>query len=179
LASNVKQTMDNIVKKIGWVSNGAIIISGFMIALMSLITAYAVIRRYVFHAPEPYSYEVINMLLLFSFVFAVAAVDQQQRHIRADFLSARWSPYVQNILLNIIGGITGLIVSVLLIWKTFSSALTALEFHSKSQSQWAVPLFPIKLMIPIGFILLTLILLTRIYIGFKTLNDNKVKEKKV
>jgi TRAP-type C4-dicarboxylate transport system permease small subunit len=171
--------MDSVVKKIEWVSNGAVIISGAMIALMSLITAYAVIRRYVFHAPEPYSYEVINMLLLFSFVFAVAAVDQQQRHIRADFLSARWSPRTQNILLNIVGGITGLIVSIILTWKSFSSALTALEFHSKSQSQWAVPLFPIKLLIPVGFILLSLILLTRIYLGFKMLNDKGFKGKKV
>ena len=140
-------------------------LAGGLTVLMSLLTTYGVVRRYVFHNPEPYSYELVTMFFLFSFVFAVSYVDRGDRHIRVDLLSNLMSPSWRNLLLNIVAPVMGLTYAVLLAREGWVAAMRSFDIGEVSMSVWAEPLWPIKIMIPIGYALLCLALLTRIFRG--------------
>jgi TRAP-type C4-dicarboxylate transport system permease small subunit len=144
-------------------------LGGSLTVLMSLLTTYGVIRRYAFNNPEPYSYELVTMFFLFSFVFAVSYVDRGERHIRVDFISnllpGRW----RNILLNIFSPLLGLAYAFFLAREGWVAAVRSVTIGEVSLSVWAEPLWPIKLMIPLGYALLCLALLTRISRGITTL----------
>ena len=162
MVNKVIQTVDHLIER---TSHLFLVLSGILIVVMMFSTSYGVIRRYAFNSPEPYSYEISTMFLLFSFVFAVSAVERLNRHIRVDFISIRLSERVQHVLLNIIAPLIGLYYSVLLTWKSLDAALFSLSIGEISSSIWGVPLFPVKIMVPIGYLLLALVLLTRIYKG--------------
>ncbi len=156
---------------IGRASQFLLILSGILVLLMAWVVTYGVIKRYVFHAPDPYTYEISTMFLLFCGVLAVAAVEKMDRHVRNDMISSRFPEGVQRILLKIIFPFFALIFVVLLTWKSGGNALYALRIGQVSASPWAVPLAPIKFVIPVGYGLLCLVLIGKICHGitqFKT-----------
>ena len=144
-------------------------LGGALTVLMSLLTTYGVVRRYVFNNPEPYSYELVTMFFLFSFVFAVSYVDRGDRHIRVDLVSNRFPERWQDVLLNIIAPLLGLTYAVLLTWQGWVAAARSFNIGEVSLTVWAEPLWPIKMMIPLGYALLCLALLARIYHGVSSL----------
>ena len=166
MAGESKGKIDKIVDK---ASHVFLVLSGILIVIMMLTASYGVARRYVFNSPEPYSYELSTMFLLFSFVFAISAVERLNRHIRVDFVSSHLSNRWQHIILNIIAPIMGLLFAFMLTWKGVDVALFSLEIGEVSSSSWREPLFPIKLMVPIGYAMLVLVLLTRVYKGLAAL----------
>ena len=70
----------------------------------------------------------------------------------------------------------GLFFAFLLTWKGVEVALFSLEIGEVSSSSWGEPIFPIKLMVPVGYALLFLVLLTRIYSGFAFLRSRADKK---
>lgn len=166
MVSEVKGKIDNIIDK---ASHVFLVLSGTLIVIMMFTATYGVVRRYVFHSPEPYSYELSTMFLLFSFVFAISAVEKLDRHIRVDFISSRLSKRAQHIVLNIIAPFMGLFFATILTWQGIDVALFSMQIGEVSSSIWREPLFPIKLMVPLGYALLLLVLLARIYKGLASL----------
>ena len=154
-----------VINVVDWASRIFLGLSGVLIVIMVFLTSYGVIRRYAFNSPEPYSYELNVIFLLFSFVFAVSAVEMQDRHIRVDFIINRLPYIIQQVLLNIIAPLMGLFCCLLLTWKSLDNSLFSLSIGEVSSSIWKVPLFPIKIMVPIGYALLGFALLARIYKG--------------
>lgn len=169
MADRVKQKVDNIIER---ASHVFLVLSGILVVIMMFATTYGVVRRYVFSSPEPYSYEISTMFLLFSFVFAISAVERVGRHIRVDFVSNHLPEGMQHLIINIIAPIMGLFFAFILVWKGLDVALFSLEISEVSSSSWREPLFPIKLMVPIGYSLLVLVLLARIYKGFARLKGS-------
>jgi TRAP-type mannitol/chloroaromatic compound transport system permease small subunit len=162
LASEDKSMPERVVDK---ASHVFLVLSGILIVIMMFTATYGVIRRYAFHNPEPYSYEISTMFMVFTFVFAISAVERLDRHIRVDFISSRLSERSQHIILNIIAPIMGLFFVFILTWQGFDVAFFSLKIGEVSSSSWGEPIFPVKIMVPIGYTLLFLVLLTRIYKG--------------
>ncbi len=169
MAGSIKQKVDRVIEL---ASHLFLVLSGVLIVIMMFAATYGVLRRYAFNSPEPYSYEISTMFLLFSFVFAISAVERLGRHIRVDFVSGRLPERVQHIIVNVIAPIMGLFFAFILTWKGLDVSLFSLKIGEVSSSSWREPLFPIKLMVPIGYTLLILVLLTRIYKGFALLKGN-------
>jgi TRAP-type mannitol/chloroaromatic compound transport system permease small subunit len=162
LASNSKYTPDYIIDRL---SRFFLILSGILTLLMVFTATYGVFRRYAFNSPEPYSYELSTMFLLFSFVLSVACVERYNRHIRVDFVSSRIPKTIEYIILNILAPIAGLFVAGMFTWKGVDVAMFSLKIGEVSSSTWAVPLFPIKIVVPIGYGMLFLVLLSKLYFG--------------
>jgi TRAP-type mannitol/chloroaromatic compound transport system permease small subunit len=125
-----------------------------------------VARRYIFDSPEPYSYEVSTILLIWCFVLSVAALQWQERHIRGDFVLSRLPKNAQYFIDHLLAPLLGLLCGVLLCWKGIPSAMFSLSIHEVSSSVWKEPIFPVKIMIPIGFGMLCLVLVYQVYKGF-------------
>lgn len=158
------------------ISHLLLILSGVLVLLMAWIVTYGVVKRYAFHAPDPYTYELSTMFLLFCGVLAVAAVESLDRHVRNDILSSRFPEGLQLILLRIIFPFLALIFVFLLTWKSGSNALYALRIGQVSASPWAVPLAPIKFVIPVGYGLLCLVLIGKFCHGIAELKRGKKKD---
>ncbi|MBN1905105.1 MAG: TRAP transporter small permease [Deltaproteobacteria bacterium] len=157
------QKIDRVLER---VSNLFAVLSGIMILLMAFTATYGVLRRYLFKSPEPYSYELSTMFLLWTFVLAVAHLEKLDGHLRVDFFVVLLPERLRMFLLNIIGPLAGLLFCSVLTWEGFKVALYSLEIGERSMSIWAVPLFPIKIIIPLGYGLLCIVLVLKIIRGF-------------
>jgi TRAP-type mannitol/chloroaromatic compound transport system permease small subunit len=147
------------------------VFSGIILVLLSLSTTYGVIRRYLFNSPEPYSYEFGCIFLIAGFVLVMSAVEWQNRFIRVDILLNRLPKNAQAIISNIISPFIGLLLVIILIWQGGVDALHALQVGQTSLSVWREPLYPVKFVITIGYGLLGLTLIARLWYGlisFKT-----------
>jgi TRAP-type mannitol/chloroaromatic compound transport system permease small subunit len=159
---NFKYSPDYIIDRL---SRFFLVLSGILTLLMVFTATYGVFRRYAFNSPEPYSYELSTMFLLWSFVLAIACVERYNRHIRVDFISSRVPKIVEHIIIYILGPLAGLFVSGIFTWKGFNVAMFSLKIGEVSASTWAVPLFPIKIIVPIGYGMLFLVLIAKLYFG--------------
>jgi TRAP-type mannitol/chloroaromatic compound transport system permease small subunit len=139
--------------------------AGILIVIMGFLSAYGAIRRYAFRSPEPISYEFGCMFLLISFVLANAAVERQNRLLRCDIFLDRFPTGMRHVISEIVSPIMGITFFGIISWISAGDALRALEIGQVSRSAWPVPLFPIKLFIPIGYGFFCVTLLYRLVLG--------------
>jgi TRAP-type mannitol/chloroaromatic compound transport system permease small subunit len=154
-----------LVRIIGWWSQGLLAVSGIMISLMAFAATYGVARRYLLHNPEPYSYEISMILLLWCFVLSVAALQKQERHLRGDFVLSHLPQRFQFFINRILSPLLAVFCSVMLVWKGWNAALFSLRIGELSMSSWAEPIFPVKIMIPIGYAFLLMVALMQLFQG--------------
>ena len=154
---------------IGWVSDLGLLISGILILIMSLLSTYGVGRRYLLNSPEPYSYELSTILLVACVVFAVAGLQRHKRHLRVDFVANFFPERVQDILIDILTPVLGLFYVAITTWKSWDNALSSMKIYETSQSSWEEPLFPVKMLVPIGMALLCLVLAAQLGRGIGSL----------
>jgi TRAP-type C4-dicarboxylate transport system permease small subunit len=166
LKNKLKYTPDYIIDRL---SRFLVIISGVMIVLMVFTSTYGVARRYFLHSPEPYSYEISTMFLLWSFVLAIAAVELYDRNIRVDFITNLFPDRIRHYVLSIIAPAAGLFVCIMFAWQGFAAAMYSLKIGAVTMTAWKVPLFPIKIVIPIGYAVLCLVLALKLYSGIAML----------
>ncbi|MFC1838313.1 TRAP transporter small permease subunit [Thermodesulfobacteriota bacterium] len=155
------------------VSNFFALLSGILIVLMAFTASYGVIRRYFFKSPEPYSYELSTMFLLWTFVLALAYLEKLDGHLRVDFFVVLLPEKIRRFLLNVFGPLMGLVFCSVLTWEGWKVAMYSLEIGEKSMSVWAVPLFPVKIIIPIGYGLVSVVLVLKIIRGFIELGNDQ------
>jgi len=155
-----------IARSVEYLSQSGLVISGIFVLAMAFSSTYGVARRYLFHDPEPYSYEVSTILLIWCFVLSVAALQYQKRHIRGDFLLSRLPKSVQYFIDNLLAPILGLLCAFILCWKGIPGAMFSLSIGEVSSSSWKEPVFPVKILIPIGFGMLCIVTIYQIYEGF-------------
>ena len=162
MEDRIRRAVDPWIERINQVF---VVGAGILIVIMGFLSAYGAIRRYAFNSPEPVSYEFSCMFLLISFVLANAAVERQGRLLRNDLLLDRIPSLLRNIVSNIISPIMGLTFFGIITWLSFGEALRALEIGQVSRSAWPVPLFPVKLFIPIGYGFFCVTLFYRLILG--------------
>lgn len=164
-------TLNKIDRLLERISNFFAVLSGILVLLMAFTASYGVIRRYLFKSPEPYSYELSTIFLLWTFVLALAYLEKLDGHLRVDFFVVLLPKKIRLFLLNVIGPLLGLIFCSVLTWEGFRAAMYSFEIGEKSMSVWAVPLFPVKIIIPAGYGLLCIVLVLKIIRGFISLRD--------
>lgn len=162
MSEGILQKVDRILER---VSKLFVVLSGIMILLMAFTATYGVLRRYLFNSPEPYSYELSTMFLLWTFVLAIAHLEKLDGHLRVDFFVVILPERLKLFLLNVISPLLGLVFCSVLTWEGLKVALYSLEIGERSMSVWAVPLFPIKIIIPLGYGLLCIVLVLKIIRG--------------
>jgi TRAP-type mannitol/chloroaromatic compound transport system permease small subunit len=165
----MKKILLTIDRAITRISDWGLLVSGILILIMSVLSTYGVGRRYIFNNPEPYSYELSTMLLLACVVFAVGGLQRQRRHLRVDFIAGHLPPGLENMLVNIVTPVMALFYVGIICWKSWDNALYSMSIGETSQSSWEEPLFPIKMMVPIGMALLCLVLASQLIYGIKNL----------
>ncbi|MBN2319951.1 MAG: TRAP transporter small permease [Acidobacteria bacterium] len=160
---------NRIISIIDFISHGLLAVSGVMILLMAFAATYGVARRYILNNPEPYSYEISMMLLLWCFVLSVAALQKQQRHLRGDFILNRLPRNVRFFVNAILSPLLALLCGAVLAWKGWEAAMFSLKIGERSMSAWSEPLFPVKAVIPVGYAFLFIVALAQFIQGMHAL----------
>jgi C4-dicarboxylate transporter, DctQ subunit len=153
---NFFRMLDKGLKKI---VDFCVLISGVMIICMTFVTVYGVVMRYFFRRPEPISYEIATICMLWGFLLAISFVEWKGEHISADIFTPLMPKSLVRALHRIVGPIIALVYCSILTWKGWTAAIYSLRIGEKSMSVWQEPLGPVKLMIPIGYGLLTLVVI--------------------
>jgi TRAP-type C4-dicarboxylate transport system permease small subunit len=152
--------------------------SGALIVLMAFMVSYGVVKRYFFRSPDLYAYELTMIFLIFSVLLSIPQVEKLNRNILCDIISPRFPEGVQEIINKIIIPALGLYCCVIMTWKSWENVMFSLQISEVTHYSWAIPMFPLKLPVTIGFGLLTLVFINKFYYGIVFLKDSIIKAKR-
>jgi TRAP-type mannitol/chloroaromatic compound transport system permease small subunit len=159
----VFQKIESIITRVG---DWAILVSGLMTIVMALSSTYAVVRRYIFNSPEPYSYEISTIFLCVGCVLTFASLQRHKRHLRVDFIANYLPSRVQVFLLDILGPLIGLFFVGIILWQSWQGAVYSFSVNELSSSIWQEPVWPVRFIIPICMFWLILVLICQLVHGF-------------
>lgn len=84
------------------------------------------------------------------------------RHITVDFMSSRFPPLVQGIILNIVGPLMGLAFCACLVWMSWDNAIFSMTIGETTVLNTHVEVFPIKMIVPLGAGIMCLVYIAQI-----------------
>jgi len=127
------------------------------IVILTLGTCYEVFVRYLLRAPTAWAFDMSYLMYAGVFFMAGAYTLSRGGHVRADMFYRLWPPRVQasvELVLYVLfffPGVTALVISG---WGYGTASMRILEVSVNSPA--GVPIWPLKMMIPVGAALLTL-----------------------
>lgn len=160
---------DALKNSIGKISQFGLLLSGLSMLGMALLASYGVIRRYILKSPEPYSSEISTILLVYCVMLAIAGVQNSHSNISVDFFSRKFSGFAKNICHNIITPAIALIYTIIIVTNSFKNVLYSMQMRETSQSSWEELLYPTKVIVPIGMLMLCMVLIIQIIGGIEKL----------
>jgi len=134
-----------------WAGFGA----SFLIIPMTLITTIEVILRYVFNRPTVWVWDV-NMMLLGAFtVLTGGYVLLKEGHVTMDVVVLRLSVRTRAIIALITSVLLFFSIG-LLVWQGGIAAQESFVMREQMNSIWSPPIYPLKILWPVGAFLLLL-----------------------
>jgi TRAP-type mannitol/chloroaromatic compound transport system permease small subunit len=130
-------------------------VTSFLILPMTLITTFEVILRYVFNRPTEWAWDV-NMMLLGAFtVLTGGYVLLKEGHVTMDVFVAKLSIRTRAVIALITSVLLFFSVG-LLIWQSGVAAEESFMMREQLNSIWSPPIYPLKILWPLGALLLIL-----------------------
>jgi TRAP-type mannitol/chloroaromatic compound transport system permease small subunit len=126
-----------------------------LVLIISALLLMESIRRYLFNSPTVWASELTQMLFGAYGILAGGYVLFLDSHVKVDIFSSHLPKKVRT-LLDIITSSLFFLFSGVLIYFGTSMALDSLSIWEHSNSAWNPPVYPIKMMIPIGALLIFL-----------------------
>ncbi len=131
-------------------------IFSFIIIPVALLEAVEVVRRYVFDLPTDWSWELAAMLSGAMFITGAGWVLKENKHVRTDLvyakLSRKWQAIFDLVFFTVI---FFSFVGVLAVKSTLQS-IYSVGILEKTFSMWSPPLYPLKIIIAVSFVVLLL-----------------------
>jgi len=128
----------------------------FLIPIMVVLQFGEVILRYVFNSPTTWSWELCAYLFGANFLMGGAWVLKERRHVRTDMFYDRLTPRRKALLDLILFGTVFMVFAIVLTYTTTKQAIFSISILEKSYTMWSAPLYPLKAIIALSFILLSL-----------------------
>lgn len=128
----------------------------FLIIPIVILQAGETLLRYVFNSPTVWSWEVAMLLYGAHFITGAAWVMTYDGHVRTDMVFSKFSPKKQQILELILFPLIFFPFAAVMVWKCTDNALYSLSIRETTYTQWAAPLYPLKVIIAFSFLLLLL-----------------------
>lgn len=156
--------MDLLEKYLNNVAAGAIL------TVMMLLVTGDVIGRYLFNTPIHGTNELTEFMMVGLLYFTLSHAQALKAHIRVEFLIDFFSPRTK-VICQMVCHFLGLFVFSLIAWQSMKAALQAWRLGETTFGLILFPLFPSKILVPMGSFLFSLRL-------FKDLVDDwkRIKE---
>jgi TRAP-type mannitol/chloroaromatic compound transport system permease small subunit len=112
--------------------------------------------RYVIQKPTDWSWELAAMLFGAFFMMGGAWVLKENNHVRTDVfynqLSRKWRAYFDLFFFTTIF----FTFTFIMVWKMGANAIYSVSIRETTFSMWAPPLYPLKVIFAVAYILLML-----------------------
>ena len=140
-------------------------------AMMFLVTG-DVLGRYLFNRPIHGTTEVTEFMMVGLLYFTLAHTQTLKAHIRVDMLVSIFSPRAR-ILCEAITYFLGFILLALITWQSLAAAIQAWKIGETTFGLILFPLFPAKVLIPLGCFIFSLRLILDFFNGLKKLRKKE------
>lgn len=149
--------MESIVKLIERITGNVGLIVALIIIPLVLATCFEVFSRYLFDAPTVWAYELGYILTGTHFLLGAALALMKGAHVRIDVLYSQFSDRTKATVDIALYLLLFLPFLILLGDSLFDYALRAWESGERSgQSAWNPPIWPFRMLLTLGFAMLTL-----------------------
>lgn len=148
-------TEPRLARGIERVVRGFEILAETALAVLLVLVAHEVFRRYVLNSPTQYSVELSEYLLVMLTFFSIGWVLRERRHVRVLFVVDRLSPRWR-IVADLVSHLLLLTFCAVVVWYGAAMAVTALAGDSRSSSLIAFPMWIPYSFIPLGALVLGL-----------------------
>jgi len=131
------------------------IVAAAMILIMMVVMTLEVVSRATGNGSLPWSYGLVQLLLVAA-VFAAAGYGEQiGEHIRVDLFTARMAPRVAAVLRSI-GNLVAVVVIGIMCYATAGRAIESISVGEFQDGLVAFPVWPSRVMLSIGLLALFL-----------------------
>lgn len=144
----------------------------FFIFLLALIVGYEVVARYVFKSPTLWVHEISVMLFGTFIIIGGAYTALKGGHVNMDLVHKALGTRTRA-LLDILTFTLTLVFLSALLWKGGGAAWKSVRTLEHASTQWAPPLYPFRVMLPLGAALLLLQSIAKLIRDFRTLITGK------
>jgi TRAP-type mannitol/chloroaromatic compound transport system permease small subunit len=129
--------------------------SAFLVLALSLVIGYEVVARYIFNRPTIWAHEFSAMIFGAYLALGGAYILSTSGHVNMDLIYVCLSPR-KKALIDIITFWFFALFCVAIVWKGGDTAWYSLKIREEARTTWGPPLYPIKMVLPIGASLLLL-----------------------
>jgi TRAP-type mannitol/chloroaromatic compound transport system permease small subunit len=129
--------------------------SAFLVLVLSFLIGYEVVARYLFNRPTIWAHELSAMIFGTYIILGGAYLLSIRGHVNMDLIYDRLSPR-KKAFLDIITFWFFAVFCIALVWKGGDTAWYSLKTGEHARTVWSPPLYPIKMVLPIGAFLLLL-----------------------
>lgn len=160
------------VRFVDKLSNSMGVFAMWLVLPMMLIVIYEVISRHVFNAPTMWTYDTLWMLYSMNFLLGGAFTLLRKGHIRIDIIHDKFMPRTKLIFDTVIYAVVFLVPCVLLTWASVEYAFDAWSMgEDLSTTSLIFPAGPIKSIMPLAFLLVSLQSLAEVVRNINTLRQ--------
>ncbi len=148
--------------------------SASLIFVFMILMVYEVIARYFFKNPTIWAHEVCGFIFAAYVALTGGWVLLEKGHVAVDIIYQHF-PRKIKYFADMVVSLTGFFMFSLLFWQGYKFAWHAIKTNQHSHTLFAPPMWPVKIMIPIGALLFLIQLsanLTRSIIAYKAANSN-------
>jgi len=160
--------LDKILSVIDAISEWSGKIVSFLILLLALLIGYEVVVRYIFKSPTLWAHELSSMIFGTFIIIGGAFTALKNSHVNMDLVH-RSLRTRSRALLDLLTFFIALAFMLTLLWFGGKSAIKSVMTLEHASTQWAPPLYPFRLMLPLGAFLLILQLIAKFIRNLRTL----------
>lgn len=120
-----------------------------------LILALEVVLRYVFDSPTMWAHGTTQRIFATYYILSGAYIFRYNKHVSVDIVYNRFSLRTRANL-SLIGSLFFFVFCGVMLWKGIDFAWTSLSQLEPDATPWRAPLYPFKMMIPLGALLILL-----------------------
>jgi TRAP-type mannitol/chloroaromatic compound transport system permease small subunit len=144
----------------------------FGILLLALIVGYEVAARYLFKSPTLWVHEVSVMFFGTFIIIGGAYTALKGMHVNMDLVHNALSPRIRA-LLDVLTFFIALPFLGVLLWVGGKSAWKSVMVLEHASTQWGPPIYPFRVMLPLGALLLLLQLVAKLIRDLRILFTKK------
>ena len=158
----VKKILDGTVSCIDLVTGFMGTAAGIGVFVLVFLVTNDVVMRYFFNRPTTWGFEISEYVMLFITFIGLCYTLLIDHHVKIDLLVKELSQRTQGYL-TLFASVGGLLLSVVLTWKTGEATYKAYIFEWRSQTQLRLLMYPVYIIMPIGSALFCLAFFSKIY----------------
>lgn len=144
----------------------------FGIFLLALIVGYEVAARYLFKSPTLWVHEVSVMFFGTFIIIGGAYTALTGMHVNMDLVHNALSPRIRA-LVDVLTFFIALPFLGVLLWVGGKSAWKSVMVLEHASTQWGPPIYPFRIMLPLGALLLLLQLVAKLIRDLRILFSRK------